>query len=475
MLPEKVRPWVKDVCERMQCPPDYVGVSVMGALGSVIGRRVTVRPQRADDWSVVANQWPLCIGRPGVMKSPAMEEALLPVKTLAAAAREQFNLAKAEHDMKLAAAKARSKNADKEAAKILAKNKSADVSYLFESENIEEPTLKRYVTTNVSVEALGVLLQQNPNGLLVHRDEMLSLLDRLDEEGHADERGLYLTGWNGNSAYTFDRIGRGLDLHVDAVCLSMLGGTQPGRISQYLVQVRRGGRGDDGLIQRFGLMVWPDIPASWTNVDRKPDRQARDAAFRAFQTLDGLDWRVIGAKRDFGSTGDEEGVPYLRLSMEANERFVAWRTQLERRLRLDGMHPALESHLAKYRKLVPGLALIGHLTNDGTGEVSDAAVEKALKWATYLETHAARTYASTTIASADAARAIVAKIRSGHLKEQFGSREVWRPQWSLLTDRDTVHAALQLLVDYDWLGVKTVTTGGRSATVYTVNPKVLAP
>ena len=25
MLPEKVRPWVKDVCERMQCPPDYVG------------------------------------------------------------------------------------------------------------------------------------------------------------------------------------------------------------------------------------------------------------------------------------------------------------------------------------------------------------------------------------------------------------------------------------------------------------------
>ena len=66
-----------------------------------------------------------------------------------------------------------------------------------------------------------------------------------------------------------------------------------------------------------------------------------------------------------------------------------------------------------------------------------------------------------------------AKIKSGHLKEQFGSREVWRPQWSLLTDRDTVHAALQLLVDYDWLSIGTVKTDGRSATVYTVNPKVL--
>jgi putative DNA primase/helicase len=97
----------------------------------------------------------------------------------------------------------------------------------------DQPVAQRASTLSgrITVEALGVLLQQNPNGLLVHRDEMLSLLDRMDEEGHADERGFYLTGWAGNSAYTFDRIGRGLDLHVDAVCLSMLGGTQPGRIS----------------------------------------------------------------------------------------------------------------------------------------------------------------------------------------------------------------------------------------------------
>jgi len=135
----------------------------------------------------------------------------------------------------------------------------------------------------------------------------------------------------------------------------------------------------------------------------------------------------------------------------------------------------LESHLAKYRKLVPGIALISHLADGGIGEVSETAVERALKWASYLETHAARTYASTAIASADAARAIITKIKSGHLKEKFGPREVWRPQWSLLTDRDTVHAALQLLVDYDWLGSATVPTNGRPATVYTFNPKALSP
>ena len=382
----------------------------MVALGSVIGRKVTVRPKLQDDWSVTPNLWGMNIGPPGAQKSPAQNESLRPLKSLGATAREDFNFAMAEHDLKVASAKARAKNAEKDAAKRLAKNKGADISDLLRPEKIEEPTLKRYITTNATYEALAVLSQQNPNGLLVERDEMLSLLDHLDEEGHANERGFYLQGANGDSSYTVDRIGRGLDLHVDAVCISMLGGTQPARISQYLQQVRRGGRGNDGLIQRFGLMVWPDLSPTWTNIDRKPKADARDAAFRAFQTLDTLDLGIISANHDL------EGLPYLRLSEEAHDQFLEWRTVLEHRLRQGSLDPMLESHLAKYRKLIPALALITHLADGGRGEVSKAAVEKALRWAKYLETHAARTYASTTIAAADAARAIIAKIKSGHLK-----------------------------------------------------------
>ena len=60
---------------------------------------------------------------------------------------------------------------------------------------------------------------------------MLSLLDHLDLEQNASQKGFYLTGWNGDSSYTFDRVGRGLNQRVDAVCLSLLGSTQPGRIA----------------------------------------------------------------------------------------------------------------------------------------------------------------------------------------------------------------------------------------------------
>jgi putative DNA primase/helicase len=479
MLPQNVRAWVEDVSERMQCPPDYVAVTVMAALASLIGRKVTVRPKKEDNWSVVVNLWALLIGPPGIMKSPAQNEGLRFLKSLATAAREAFNLEKAKYEIDVTSAKARGKHAEKEAAKLLgAKQKKPTeeinklLTDLLKPEKIDEPTLKRYITSNATYQALAALMQENTNGLLVDRDEMLSLVDHLDEEGHADERGFYLTGWNGDSPYTCDRIGRGFDLHVEAVCLSMIGGTQPARISQYLAHVRSGGRGNDGLIQRFGLMVWPDIPPTWTNVDRQPNPEARDAASKAFKALDTLDWHDIGAMRD-RHKGDEVGVPYLRLSDQAHDRFVTWRTELEQRLRQGTMEAMLESHLAKYRKLIPGLALIIHLTDGGKGAVSESAVEKALQWAKYLETHAARTYASMTIASADAARAIIAKIKSGHLKSEFGSREIIRAQWSMLRDRETIHGALRLLVDHDWLGKSKRETPGRTATVYTVNPKAL--
>ncbi len=130
-----------------------------------------------------------------MLKSPTMEEALRPLKVLAIKAREAFNLAIAEHEVRVATSKARSRDNERRATEELKKDQRADVSSYFKTESTaEEPTLKRYIATNASTEALGVLLQQNDNGLLVHRDEMLSLLDRLDEEGHADERGLYLYG-----------------------------------------------------------------------------------------------------------------------------------------------------------------------------------------------------------------------------------------------------------------------------------------
>jgi len=476
LMPSQLRPWVQDVSDRMQCPPDFVAVSVMAGIGSVIGRKVALRPQTKNDWEVVPNQWALLIGRPGILKSPAMEEALRPLKKLAVTAEDIFGQAQDQHEIRAKVSKLQADENTRRAAKLLKGNPTADVSSLLSAnDNSEEPTLRRYIANDTNVASLGVLLQQNPNGLLVFRDELVSLLDNLDQEENVTERGFYLTAWSGDSSYTFDRIGRGLHLSIPGICLSLLGSSQPGRVSQYLFRAIRGGRGDDGLIQRFGLLVWPNVSSEWKNVDRLPDAAARTTAFEVFKRLDEFDWHAIGAVRDRDPTGDETGLPYLRFDTNAQDRFIEWRTKLEKCVRGgDSIHPALESHLAKYRKLVPALALACHLVDDpGSSLVSAASLERALAWAKYLETHARRAYGSVTAASAATAEAIVAKIRSGDLKPEFRSHEVWRPGWSKLSDRDAVKAALELLVDYDWLAVRKVETAGRPGFIYAANPRIV--
>ena len=470
LLPETLRPWAADITESMQCPADFVAVAIVAALGAVVGRRVGIRPQQATDWTVSPNQWALLIGRPGVLKSPAMEAALGPLKRLAAMAAETYKTELGDYERAKIADKLRAEASEKSARAALSKNPNADLSGILNVEKSEPPTMTRFMANDTTAAALGELHRQNQNGLLVFRDELVSLLRSLDQEENSEARGFYLTGWNGDSPYTFDRITRGMNLHIPAVCISLLGSTQPARIAQY-VRGAVNGNNDDGLLQRFGLVVWPDVSGGWRDVDRWPDNEAKREAFKVFERLARLDPRTIGAKQDTGPEGDPDGIPYLRFDPAGLGLFRDWRQDLELRLRSGDLHPAYESHLAKYRKLVPGLALISHLAEGASGPVSRSAVLMALAWGEYLETHARRLYASVATPDAATARAIIAKIRSGALPAVLTVRDIYRPQWTGLTDLETIKSGIKLLVERDWLVEIRKDTGGRPSFEYRLNPK----
>jgi hypothetical protein len=106
--------------------------------------QIGIRPQAHTDWTEYGNQWALLIGRPGVLKSPAMEAALGPIRRLAAQAIEAHKVKMRQHAAKLKVAK---ENGE---------------------EPPEKPILKRYVANDTTAAALGELHRQNPNGVLVH-------------------------------------------------------------------------------------------------------------------------------------------------------------------------------------------------------------------------------------------------------------------------------------------------------------------
>jgi hypothetical protein len=210
-------------------------VAALTSLGAVIGRRIGIKPQAKADWLEIPNLWGCFIGNPGMLKSPAMNEALRPIHHLEAEAAKENELAQQAYAAGLDTFKLR-----REVSRSLIKEKLKGGTTNIEmdlGEEPKEPPVIRFRTNDTSYEKLGEILIDNPAGILIERDELVSLLKHLDRDDQSVARGFYLSGWSGMQPYTFDRILRG-HLHVEAVCLTVLGNTQPARIGEYIKKAK---------------------------------------------------------------------------------------------------------------------------------------------------------------------------------------------------------------------------------------------
>ena len=469
LLPDALRAWVMDIAHRMQCPPDFPAVAALVALSSLIGARAVVQPKARDDWQVVPNLWGAGVGRAGVKKSPAFSEALKPLHRLQAAEIELWQAAHDAWELDCKVAAMQGDANEKKAKGMASKDPAAARALLDPIDTPAEPVARRFIVNDATVEKMGELMQQNEWGTLSYRDELYGLLTGLDKQGQEGSRAFMLQAYDGNQGYTFDRIGRGT-VFIPRVCLAMIGGIQPSRIQGYVRDAVSGGSGDDGLLQRFGLIVWPDISTDFVHVDQWPDTLAKQTAWAVFERLAALQ-----------PANDTEPVIW-RFDNAAQALFVEWLVPFEVEIRGDDLHPAMVSHLSKYRKLIPALALLFALidTPDSGGVIHERELIRALSLGDYLRTHANRLYAAAVIPETTDAVTLLSRIKAGKLMDKdgvildsFTPRDVAVKHWAGLDTPDAVRKAADVLTVYDWLKLdvlKSGAAGGRPSDVYTVNP-----
>ena len=236
-----------------------------------------------------------------------------------------------------------------------------------------------------------------------------------------------------------------------------------------------GGEGGDGLLQRFQLLVWPEMDARWVDVDRSPNLDAREHVTNIFKKLD-----LLSATQLALDTEHYDGVPALHFTPEAQALFNEWRAELESRIRFPALEnaPAYEGHLAKYRSLMPSLALLFHLVDhafdDVIMNVPKEAAQMAAAWVEFLDGHAKKIYAAELSRNLAAARNLTEKLKGGALQDGISVRDIYRPQWSGLKEAETIwmglrelekHGALQILEKTD--------TGGRPTEEIRFHPDLL--
>ncbi len=238
--------------------------------------------------------WGGIIARPGAMKTYAITEALKPVSQLEALARQEYeaqaNQVEAHKDRVLSEIdyiKTEMKRAAKtgEGLDDLEAKLARKKANLTEAQAFEQ----RYVVQDPTVAKLGEILSRNPRGLLLLRDELAGWLKTLEADGHEGDREFYLESWNGTGSFTVDRVKRGT-VRIEGLCLSIVGGIQPGKLGAYIERAIRGLEGADGLLQRLQVVVWPDGLTKWKKPTSRPNAQARERAFQVFELLNSMNF-----------------------------------------------------------------------------------------------------------------------------------------------------------------------------------------
>jgi hypothetical protein len=475
LVPEPLREWVADISQRMRVPVEMVAIPALVFISSLVGPRLGIYPKKHDDWLVVPNLWGAIVARPGLMKTPVINEALNPLRRLVKRSREDFDRESAESEERRTIIELEIQSLEKRIKTELSKTVphlstlQAQLAEKRAEAVSDRPKERRYLTQDATPEKLAEILRDNP-GILIQRDELAGFLNGMDRPGHESEREFHLEAWNGGGNFTIDRIGRGT-IYVEKLCTSLFGGIQPGRLRKYIAEAESNGTGADGFLQRLQLIVWPDTFPDWQNIDRYPNAEAKNRAFDVFRHID-----KIEPAKDFGLERDgDDRIPAIRFNPRAQLVFDSWRNRLELRLRSTEITdvPAFESHLAKYRSLMPSLALLFHLI-DGAPDrsVSEVAAELAVEWCTYLEAHAGKIYGSA--AARSPGRRLAKGIQAGEISDGMTLREIYFRGWQVLRTPEQVRSAIAELAELRWTRLEHAppsgSQGGRPSEIIRLHP-----
>ncbi|AAV81525.1 YfjI family protein [Idiomarina loihiensis] len=466
MLPEAIYGHVCHEAKRINnAPPEYVAVSVITAAASVIGASASIKPKRFDEWEVRQAIWGLFVGAPSSYKTPCMSVGTSLISKI--------------HDRIITPANELRKRNGAAKKKLLTKQikileDSADQAFknndlkLAESllQQIEElkvstPKMRNIVINDATPEALLKRVEENPNGILMVRDELFGLLNRLERIENSQERSIYLEAFNNTSSYSQDRLSRD-DVFIERLGINILGGIQPGRLLP-LMKRRHSGESDDGFFERLQLAVYPDVKTELTDIAKHHDYEERAIkAFACFAMMVENDIKVVA-----------------RFSDTAQILFENWCCRNhENSLKSSSAHASV---IGKYPSLLARLAHLFHLFDEADSTehheafvssncVGEDSLNKAINFMTLLESHSRRIQSYWQSSS----QVVLAQLLLPQLKEldtPFDLRTLQRKGWKGLTSNEDCRAAVDSLVENGYLR-KTWTMGKSKKTClrYEIHP-----
>jgi hypothetical protein len=434
-LPAVARSLTEEIADTLDCPPDFPGHAALVVAGASAGAAVALEIK--PDWLEPACFFAVLVGLSGDGKTPTLKQVARPVFQ----AQEALNVAyqrdllefKAEHRAWVAGGRP--------------------------GEEPRRPVRGRLHGSDLTTACIAPLLEQNPRGLLLIRDELSGWLQGMGESG---DRARWLSLWSG-ADLTVDRRGQENPFMICRPFVSVMGGLVPGHLRSFTGSLR-GARGvnaredDDGLMPRCTFSYPPA-----RRVGRFRSTSVRRETVQWW--ADVLLWlRKLPMRCEEGGTLHPDVVAFTEGGLEA---FGAFYNRLSAEVNAAAFPDELRPAWMKLRSHAARLALTVHLlrraeaaTTSGVdpGKMVDAvSMEAAVRLALYFQAMFRRVACVATDGDAtQRATAILRWLRQrrGKPLQQF---KPWRllPQLSrsLFHRVEDLTPALQLLVRLHYLRV----------------------
>ena len=458
-------PLLADIAEGTSTPPDYPAIGFLSACASLIGGKRRVRPYSTSSWAEPCIVWAGAVGDPSARKSPALDVVTEPLRTIERDHAESHKSDLRRWQENMEGAKAAKKNWQDKLAKAV-KDNLPPPPMPDGAEEPQEPVRRRTVIMDATPEAVGAILEGNPQGTLHFRDELAGWLGSFERYSPGG-REFWLEAYGGR-AFTIDRKGSTKGpIIIPFNGVSVCGGIQPAKLADALLSSP-----DDGLVARF-LWAWPDKLA----VVQRP-RQAADigALEGVYRRLDGLSWGQDSDGRQTHIT--------LPLSDSAADIFERW--QQDNAALDDDASALFKSFVGKMDGTVLRLALVAELMawawngNAEPREVSATSLVAAAEWVDdYAKPMAERVYGDAALPKVERNASVLARYITKQGFDRINLRSLKRsPHKSKLPglrSGDAMNAAIESLVDAGWLLPDLSRDGeapGRQRLDYLVNPAV---
>jgi DNA primase len=424
-LPGPLAEYVRQGADALRCDPAYIALSVLAVAASAIGNSRVIRLK--DDWEEPSIVWTAFVGDSGTLKTPAYKKAVAHLWRRQKQLIEEHKKKAAAYLEELLKWKAAKKKAEAE--------EGADPG-----DKPEEPTLQRIICSDITIEKLAEILEDNPRGILVARDELAAWLGSFSRyKGKAG--GTDLPNWlemhqAGTISYDRKTGDRRLIL-VSLASASVGGGIQPGVLVRALTPEFL----EAGLGARLLLAMPPKVRKHWTK--KKIAAHTRQAYE---DTIDRL--LALTIQRD----GECQVVPHvLSLSPEAMAVWVEFYERwAQEEVDVDGelafAYAKLEAYAARFALLYHVVTCVAAGDDDLLSPVCPESVKAGAILCRWFAREARRIYRTLTEDDEDRqVRRLLELLRSwGGRATASRLRQSNDARYPTI---EAAEAALQLLVD----------------------------